>query len=32
MSGLGLPFAGVAAEAEDASVLFFNPVGIPLLD
>ncbi|MFL6537194.1 MAG: outer membrane protein transport protein, partial [Chthoniobacterales bacterium] len=32
VSGLGSAFAGGAAQAEDASVLFFNPAGIALLD
>jgi long-chain fatty acid transport protein len=32
VSGLGLSFAGGAAQAEDASTLFFNPAGISLLD
>lgn len=31
VSGLGLAFAGGAAQAEDASTLFFNPAGIALL-
>jgi len=32
VSGLGTAFAGGAAQAEDASTLFFNPAGIVLLD
>lgn len=32
VSGLGVAFAGGAAQAEDPSVLFFNPAGIVLLD
>ncbi len=32
MSGLGVAFASGAAGAEDASVLFFNPAGIVLLE
>lgn len=32
VSGLGLSFAGGAAQAEDASTLFFNPAGLTLLD
>ena len=31
VSGLGLAFAGGAAQAEDVSTLFFNPAGIALL-
>lgn len=31
VSGLGTAFAGGAAQAEDASTLFFNPAGIALL-
>lgn len=31
-SGVGTAFAGGAAAAEDASVLFYNPAGIALLD
>lgn len=31
-SGLGTAYAGGAAQAEDASTLFFNPAGIALLD
>ena len=31
-SGLGVAYAGGAAQAEDASTLFFNPAGIVLLD
>lgn len=31
VSGLGVAYAGGAAQAEDASVLFFNPAGIALL-
>src|SRR5262249_32327815 len=32
VSGLGTAFAGGAAQAEDASTLFFNPAGIALLN
>lgn len=32
VSNLGTGFAGGAAQAEDASTLFFNPAGIVLLD
>lgn len=32
VSGLGLSFAGGAAQAEDASTLFFNPAGVVLLN
>jgi long-chain fatty acid transport protein len=32
VSGLGTAFAGGAAQAEDASTLFFNPAGIVLLN
>jgi long-chain fatty acid transport protein len=32
VSGLGVAFAGGAAQAEDASTLFFNPAGLTLLD
>ena len=32
VSGLGLSFAGGAAQAEDASTLFFNPAGIVRLE
>jgi long-chain fatty acid transport protein len=32
VSGLGVAFASGAAGAEDASILFFNPAGIVLLD
>jgi len=32
VSGLGVAFAGGAANAEDASTLFFNPAGLTLLD
>lgn len=32
VSGLGIAYAGGAAQAEDASTLFFNPAGIALLD
>ena len=32
VSGLGVAFANGAAGAEDASVLFFNPAGVVLLD
>ncbi len=32
VSGLGTAYAGGAAQAEDASTLFFNPAGIALLD
>ncbi|MGZ5020663.1 MAG: OmpP1/FadL family transporter [Chthoniobacterales bacterium] len=32
VSGLGVAFAGGAAQAEDASTLFFNPAGIVRLD
>ena len=32
MSGLGTAYAGGAAQAEDASTLFFNPAGIVLLE
>ena len=32
VSGLGVAYAGGAAQAEDASTLFFNPAGIVLLD
>jgi long-chain fatty acid transport protein len=32
VSGLGVAFAGGAAQAEDASTVFFNPAGISLLD
>lgn len=32
VSGLGTAFAGGAAQAEDASTLFFNPAGIALLE
>jgi long-chain fatty acid transport protein len=31
-SGLGTAFAGGAAQASDASTIFFNPAGIALLD
>jgi long-chain fatty acid transport protein len=31
VSGLGVAYAGGAAQAEDASILFFNPAGIALL-
>src|SRR5579864_7101212 len=32
VSGLGVAYAGGAAQAEDASTLFFNPAGIVWLD
>jgi long-chain fatty acid transport protein len=32
VSGLGSAFAGGAAQAEDASTIFFNPAGMALLD
>src|SRR5690348_13546195 len=32
VSGLGSAYAGSAAQAEDASTIFFNPAGIALLD
>jgi long-chain fatty acid transport protein len=32
VSGLGTAYAGGAAQAEDASILFFNPAGIALLE
>ncbi|MEP6820781.1 MAG: outer membrane protein transport protein [Chthoniobacterales bacterium] len=32
VSSLGSAFAGAASEASDASVMFFNPAGIVLLD
>src|SRR5215469_12130199 len=32
VSGLGTAYAGGAAQAEDASTLFFNPAGIAWLD
>ena len=32
VSGLGLSFAGGAAQAEDASTLFFNPAGLARLE
>src|SRR5690242_10869713 len=32
VSGLGTAYAGGAAQAEDASTLFFNPAGIALLN
>lgn len=32
VSGMGAAYAGGAAAAEDASVLFFNPAGIALLE
>ena len=32
VSGLGSAYAGGAAQAEDASTLFFNPAGIVLLE
>jgi long-chain fatty acid transport protein len=32
VSGLGTAYAGGAAQAEDASTIFFNPAGIALLD
>src|SRR5262252_1378060 len=32
VSGLGTAYAGGAAQAEDASTLFFNPAGIVWLD
>ena len=32
VSGLGTAFAGGAAQAEDASTLFFNPAGIARLE
>ena len=32
VSGLGVAYAGGAAQAEDASTIFFNPAGIALLD
>ena len=32
VSGLGTAYAGGAAQAEDASTLFFNPAGIVLLE
>src|SRR5215472_8213047 len=32
VSGLGAAYAGGAAQAEDASTLFFNPAGIVLLE
>jgi long-chain fatty acid transport protein len=32
VSGLGTAYAGAAAQAEDASTLFFNPAGIVLLE
>ena len=32
VSGLGTAYAGAAAQAEDASTLFFNPAGIVRLD
>jgi long-chain fatty acid transport protein len=31
VSGLGTAYAGAAAQAEDASTIFFNPAGIALL-
>src|SRR5262245_7229957 len=31
-SGIGYAYAGAAASADDASVLFFNPAGIALLN
>jgi long-chain fatty acid transport protein len=31
VSGLGSAYAGGAAQAEDASTIFFNPAGIALL-
>ena len=31
VSGLGTAYAGGAAQAEDASTIFFNPAGIALL-
>lgn len=30
VSGLGSAYAGGAAQAEDASIIFFNPAGIAL--
>jgi long-chain fatty acid transport protein len=32
VSGLGVAYAGGAAQASDASTIFFNPAGIALLD
>ncbi|MBV9489076.1 MAG: outer membrane protein transport protein [Verrucomicrobia bacterium] len=32
VSGLGTAYAGAAAQAEDASTIFFNPAGMALLD
>jgi|SRR5215470_14656409 len=32
VSGLGVAFAGGAAQASDASTIFFNPAGIALLN
>ena len=32
VSGLGSAYAGGAAQAEDASTIFFNPAGLALLD
>jgi long-chain fatty acid transport protein len=32
VSGLGTAYAGGAAQAEDASTIFFNPAGMALLD
>jgi long-chain fatty acid transport protein len=32
VSGLGTAYAGAAAQANDASTIFFNPAGIALLD
>src|SRR6201981_2546844 len=32
VSGLGTAYAGGAAQAEDASTIFFNPAGLALLD
>ena len=32
VSGLGVAYAGGAAQAEDASTIFFNPAGIALLN
>ena len=32
VSGLGTAYAGGAAQAEDASTIFFNPAGIALLE
>src|SRR5258707_3608398 len=32
VSSLATPYAGGAAQAEDASIIFFNPAGLALLD